>query len=177
MSFVIVLSCTEENKERGFTLLELVVVCAFVALLTGMILPIYNRAMYSLRVRNSIQDITSSIRYAQEKAIAESREMRIFINPKANEISIVRVVEQEGRDKKKYEPIHSNEGGAKITLPENIKITRVNAGKDRGTGMYYIGCYPNGASDPAQIEIQTLDRRQNRIVIKCLGALGRFEVK
>jgi len=176
VSFIFDLNCSKSKKVSGFTLLELVVVCAFIAVLTGMILPIYNRAMYSLRVRNSIQDITSTIRYAQEKAIAESREMRLLIDPKTNQISVVRIVEREG-DKRKYEPISTNEGGAVMTLPETIKITRINAGKDKTTGMYYISCYPNGASDPAQIEIQTMDRRQNRIVIKSLGALGRFEVK
>ncbi|MCX8066059.1 MAG: hypothetical protein N3G21_12970 [Candidatus Hydrogenedentes bacterium] len=170
------MSYPRNENTRGFTLLELVVVTAFIAVLTGMIVPIYNRAMYSLRVRNTIQEITSTIRYAQEKAVAESREFRILIDEKNNEIRTVRLVEIKG-DKKEFEPISDNEGGVSIKLPDTVKISRVNAGRDRTLGMYYISCYPSGASDPAQIEIQTADRAHRRIVIKSLGALGRFEVK
>lgn len=176
MRFVVNLNYLEHKKIAGFTLLELVVVTTFIAILTGMMIPIYNRAMYSLRVRNAVQEITSAIRHAQEKAIAESREFRVLIDSKNNEIRVVRLVGRDG-DKKNFEPVSENEGGIPIKLPDTVRITRVEAGRERKLGVYYISCYPSGSSDPAQIEIQTADRRQSRIVVKSLGALGRFEIK
>ncbi len=167
---------SKTNKD-GFTLLELVVVVAFISILTGMVIPIYNRTMYSLRIRNTTQDITSLIRYAQEKAIAESREFRILIDEENRTFRLVRLKNLTHDREKEFEPVGVGDGGGTITLPETIKISRITAGKDRKTGLRYIACYPNGASDPGQIELEPQGRGRQRILIKWTGALGRFEIK
>lgn len=167
----------EEKETCGFTLLELVVVVAFISILTGMVIPIYNRTMYSLRIRNTTQDITSLIRYAQEKAVAESREFRVIIDEEKGAFSLLRLKSQTRDRDKEFEPIGTGDGGGVITLPETIKISRITAGKDRKTGLRYISCYPNGASDPGQIELEPQGRGRQRILIKWTGALGRFEIE
>ncbi|MGC8739568.1 MAG: pilus assembly FimT family protein [Candidatus Hydrogenedens sp.] len=166
-----------KKAKYGFTLLELVVVVALISILTGMIIPIYNRTMYSLRIRNTTQDITSLIRYAQEKAVAESREFRVLIDEEKGTFSLFRLKSQSWDGEKEFEPVGTADGGGMITLPETIQISRITAGKDRKTGIRYISCYPNGASDPGQIELEPQIRGQQRILIKWTGALGRFEIK
>lgn len=167
----------EEKNCPGFTLLELVVVVTFISILTGMVIPIYNRTMYSLRIRNTTQDITSLIRYAQEKAVAESREFRVVIDEEKGEISLFRLKHHTKDGDKEFEPVGTGDGGGIILLPETIKISRITAGKDRRTGFRYISCYPNGASDPGQIELEPQGQGYQRILIKWTGALGRFEIK
>ncbi len=167
----------KKERKYGFTLLELVVVVALISILTGMVIPIYNRTMYSLRIRNTTQDITSLIRYAQEKAIAESREFRVTIDDEAGEFRLFRLKSQTLEGDKEFEPVAEADGGGAMNIPETLTISRITAGRDRKTGLRYISCYPNGASDPGEIELQTQIRGQQRISIKWLGALGRFEIK
>ncbi len=167
----------EETTRNGFTLIELVVVVAFISILTGMVIPIYNRTMSSLRIRNTTQDITSLIRYAQEKAVAESREFRVLLDDEKREISLFRLKSQTIDGEKEFELVGMADGGGVLTLPETIKISRITAGKDRKTGLRYISCYPNGASDPGEIELEPQGRGRQRILIKWTGALGRFEIK
>ncbi len=167
----------KEKKPYGFTLIELVVVVAFISILTGMVIPIYSRTMNSLRIRNTTQDITSLIRYAQEKAVAESREFRVIIDEEKGEFSLLRLKNQTRDGNKEFESVGTGDGGGMIILPETIKVSRINAGKDRKTGLRYISCYPNGASDPGQIELEPQGRGRQRILIKWTGALGRFEIK
>lgn len=164
-------------NKYGFTLLELVVVVAFISILTGMVIPIYNRTMYSLRIRNTTQEITSLIRYAQEKAIAESREFRVLIDEQKGELYLYRLKTQSPGGDKEFEPVASGDGTSVVVLPETIKISRITAGKDRKTGLRYISCYPNGACDVGQMELEPQGRGSQRILIKWNGALGRYEIK
>lgn len=163
----------------GFTLLELLVVVSFIAVLTGMVLPIYNRSMYNLRLRNFVQDVTAIIRYAQEKAVAEGREFRVMIDEKDGSFQLYRLKEDTYLDErdKEFEPVLPSDGGTTLTLPANVTIQRIQAGKDRRTNKYYISCYPSGACDPGELQLQSLSRTQRRITIRWLGALGRFEIK
>ncbi|HOK09792.1 MAG TPA: GspH/FimT family protein [Candidatus Hydrogenedens sp.] len=169
---------TKKTKHiAGFTLLELVVVVALLSVLTGLVIPVYNRAMFSLRIRNTTQDITSLIRYAQEKAIAESREFRVLIDEDKGTFRLMRLKSQSIEGDKEFEPVAPADGGEALQLPETMTISRITAGKDRATGLHYISCFPNGASDHGQLVIETNGSRKQRISIKWTGALGRFEIK
>jgi hypothetical protein len=144
-----------------------VVVVALISFLTGRSSQFTTAQCIPANTKHT-QDITSLIRYAQEKAIAESREFRVTIDDEAGEFRLFRLKSQTLEGDKEFEPVAEADGGGAMNIPETLTISRITAGRDRKTGLRYISCYPNGASDPGEIELQTQIRGQQRISIKCL---------
>jgi general secretion pathway protein H len=66
--------------QRGFTLVELLVVFAVVALLTTVVPPAFDRLRESAQYRDSVRAILSDIRQARQRALFEGREVRFNVD-------------------------------------------------------------------------------------------------
>jgi general secretion pathway protein H len=66
--------------QRGFTLVELLVVFAVIALLTTVVPPAFDRMRESAQYRDVVRTILSDIRQARHRAIAEGREVRFNVD-------------------------------------------------------------------------------------------------
>ena len=66
--------------EGGFTLLELVVVMALLALLMGLVLPGLMRAVKKERDRTNLRQFTMVLRLARSQAATSHQRVRVFLN-------------------------------------------------------------------------------------------------
>jgi len=66
--------------ERGFTLVELLVVFAMVALLTALVPLAFERLRESSQYRDTVRGMLSDIRQARYRALAEGREVRFRVD-------------------------------------------------------------------------------------------------
>jgi prepilin-type N-terminal cleavage/methylation domain-containing protein len=169
------MATTGTRPRTGFTLLELIVVMAIIGIITGMVVPVFATAFAGIQLRNARSDFLSVLYHTQERAVAESREFRMFLDTKENAFWVEVVVEIDDNEKI-FEPV-DEDFGLKKTLPPYLKFERVRAPKDRKHNANYIGCYPNGACDRATIILQDTRARDSRFEIKTLGTLGQVEVK
>ena len=64
-------------KERGFTLIELIIVAAIIIVLVAVSSPLFKTTFSDIEVKNSIYDIGKIIRYAQERAIVEEHKYKL----------------------------------------------------------------------------------------------------
>lgn len=68
------------RAQRGFTLLELLVVFAIVALLTALVPIAYDRLRESSQYRDAVRGVLSELRQARYRAVAEGREVHFTVN-------------------------------------------------------------------------------------------------
>ena len=159
----------------GFTLLELIVVLALLAVITASIVPVYVRAMNGIRMRSAQNGLIGTLRFIQELSVRESREYRLYVDAKRG-VYWVKRLEKLEKGEKKFEPV-AEAWGAETELPAQFVITNVKARKERGEKALFISCQPNGASDQATITLRDDHTRKRVIKIIVHGPMGKIEVR
>lgn len=159
----------------GFSFLELLVVIMVLGMITGMIVPVYGASMASIRARNTQRGLASTLIHTQERAVAESRELRLYIDEEEKSYWVAyRAGENEGE--KVFLPVDDAYGRLRY-FPENIKVKKLKAHEDRQLKAHYVACYPNGACDRALLEFEDERDPDRSFSIETLGALGKIEIE
>lgn len=159
------------GHQRGFTFLELLVVLSILAVLTAMIVPVYGASVSAMQRRSLRGDLVATIRYLQELSIQQSRELRLYVDTREGTYWAEGWVAGLGDDKV-FEALHDSKLGAMQTFPGSLKITRIQARKDRGNRHHYIAFYPTGACDPAKIRFGKRRGGKATFTIETTGTLG-----
>ncbi len=73
----------EVIRERGFTLLELVVTLFLIALASALVLPAIARSTEGLRIRAEVAGFSAFLRRAREQAITSREERAVTLDPAA----------------------------------------------------------------------------------------------
>jgi prepilin-type N-terminal cleavage/methylation domain-containing protein len=163
------------GARAGFTLLELVVVMVMLGIITGLAVPIFSGSLTSIQLKNARSDFLATLYHTQERAVAESREFRLYLDDKKH-VYWVMVHTRTTLDEKEFEEVEEDFGRAR-PLPPYLEFDRVQARKDRMENAHYIACYPTGMSDRAEVAIRDIRARNRRFEIAVEGPLGRVEVK
>ena len=82
---------------RGFTLLELIVTLAVLAIAAAVVAPALGRSTDTLRARAEVAGFAATLRHAREQAISQQRTHRVVVDAKARRIVIERVGESRER--------------------------------------------------------------------------------
>jgi general secretion pathway protein H len=69
------------RTERGFSLLELIVVLAILALAAGLVAPSIGRSTDALRTRAEVAGFSAVLRHAREQAITTRQAHRVVVEP------------------------------------------------------------------------------------------------
>jgi general secretion pathway protein H len=126
--------------EGGFTLLELVVVMALLALLLGMVLPGLIRTVKKEQDRSNLRQFTTVLRLARSQAATSHQRVRVFLN----------------RENGRYWLEGSNRQGGLAGM--RLGDTRlVWEGTDRRQG--YIAFYSDGTSSGGKLTMTDLTGR------------------
>jgi general secretion pathway protein H len=79
------------TPQRGFTLIELVVVLFLLAIATGLALPAVGRALGSLELRAQAAGISAFLRYGREQAITRRAAHEVRVEPEARRLTLIPV--------------------------------------------------------------------------------------
>jgi len=69
------------RRGDGYALVELVIVLAMVGTVISVCLPFVSGFLFKTRLKNSAEDIISTLRWARRLAITKRRECRVVFNP------------------------------------------------------------------------------------------------
>ncbi len=75
-------------SERGFTLLELILVLSIMALVAGLALPAVGRGVDTLQLRADVAAFSAFLRYAREQAITKREAHEVRVDPDAHLLTL-----------------------------------------------------------------------------------------
>lgn len=148
-------------QDRGFTLLELLIVVVLLALAFSLSYPSLSRGSTALHLRATGRDILGTFRYAREKAVTEQAGMVLTV------------------DRKKQTLVLSDsfrEGNRKYNLPKDVRIQSIAlGGTEVSEGPLVVRFLPNGSSDNAEIVLKSNTGGILRIVSDPITGGARIE--
>ena len=108
---------------RGFTLLELIVTLAVLALAAAVVTPAIGRGADALQARADVASFAATLRHARERAINVQRTHRVVIDPAARRVAIVAAGtgedDKEFRETRSFSPkltIEPAQEGSEVTF-------------------------------------------------------------
>ncbi len=161
-------------QSRGFSLLELIVTLSIISVIAGMVAPMFSASIGTIQYRNARNDLIATLQFTQELAVRDGREYRVYIDKKEGAYWVEGLTEKDG-PLKTFVPV-TQAFGERHVLPEYIDLAQIKARKDRKSSDVFIGCYPNGASDEAQITLVDKRSRGRKSRIEVAGVLGKVSV-
>jgi len=119
---------------RGFTLIELMVVIAIMALVVGLMPIAFGRLYESAQYRDTVRAVLSGMRAARHQAMSEGREVRFAVNLAQRRFGV--------------------EGGAQYEAPEPLELRAAMAATETGAdGVLAIRFLPRGGASGGSLDV------------------------
>ncbi|MEW6358157.1 MAG: GspH/FimT family pseudopilin [Planctomycetota bacterium] len=147
--------------QRGFTLLELMLVLAILGLVYGLVFFRLDHVLTRYRLRGAARDVLATMQLARSQAVSQQQPFRVVFDMDDQAFWLTR------------------EGGApaaKRPLPEGVRIARVTvAGRPRSSGKASVEYTPLGGARSAQVNMASDDGRTILIKVDPLNAYAHVE--
>lgn len=142
-----------KSREQGFTLVEMIVVIAIMALVVVMALPSSRHSAKVRQLDTLARSLAADLRRARLEAIGENREAALVIDLKKR-------------------LAHRASSGAGIEIPEDVAIDIVTARGDIATTAAAFRFFPDGTATGGHIDLG-LEGEKRRIAVQWLtGRVG-----
>jgi prepilin-type N-terminal cleavage/methylation domain-containing protein len=151
----------------GFTLIELVIVMTILAAMAMTVTPVFRGSFARVRADHAARDLYAEIKAAQESAVTEAVEYRVYFDTKENTYWPARPgVSKDG--KTGYFPVEMP-GGDPIRRPERVVIDNVKGRRGQQKNTVYLAFYPTGISDLGTITLIDAADKTRKFVIETKG--------
>jgi prepilin-type N-terminal cleavage/methylation domain-containing protein len=160
-----------DATRSGFSLMELMLVVTLLAIITSAVVPVYSGSLGSIHANHAVRDIVALIKYAQERAVSDTTEYRLYLDDKNGQYWLMRWEESEDG----FAFVEADERGEeRRTLPPDLSMKEPDAFMDKDRDVRYIGFYPSGACDFAELQLVKDNGDVVTVGTKC--KLGQIEV-
>jgi len=155
--------------------MELMVVIVLLGILTSAIIPIYRGSLGSTQAEHCVRDLVALIRYAQERAVLDSTEYRLYIAAEEGRFWVARF---EGYDAGGRLFAELPETDARVvTLPQDLTFGDLEAREERDSenDVRYGIFFASGACDRIAIELVHRDGRT--YTVRTTGTVGQVQLE
>ncbi len=157
-------------KNRGFTLIEMVVVLVLISLSISLVVPSLSRIAKTVELRATVKKISAILRYYRSEAVQTGQTQQVLFNPDLREVRIqaIDINGPEGEKEKREEltPIK------KFILPEGIQMKELNIPASQQSADFpTIEFYPNGGSNGGSLLLDRQDHKGYRIKVNFLTGM------
>ncbi|MFH0925500.1 MAG: prepilin-type N-terminal cleavage/methylation domain-containing protein [bacterium] len=186
LSFII-----HHSKKKGFTLIEIMVVIAIMALIMGMAIRPVFKSLSKIKARTAVKQLAATLRYARSQAVAFKKVYQVAVNLEEESYWVVKAKKKEDTsiDDKEMGTAEEIQGEEEVSqerqkkefieiikFPEEIEIKSfwVDKENELTDGMIFISFYPLGNSSGGKIIIGKEDKETYKIVIDPI--VGRAKI-
>ena len=150
---------TRRPRRAGYTLIEMVVVMAIIAIGMVLSLPMIESGFNAREVRRAARQIAATMHFCRGEAVALGKPQQLVIDPLKN-------------------GIFTTDWGRWSILTDRAVIERVNGGITGADGVVQILFFPNGSTSGAEVVLANRqDRSRNRLAIKLDPLVGTVRVE
>jgi len=144
-----------DGKDRGFTLVELMVVLVIIALVMGLVVTSMSRSISGAEARSASRQLVASLRYTRARAIIDKSE-QVF------------QVDTENRS-------YQAPGRKQVTLPQGVDVKITTARSEiTSEAVSGIRFFPDGGSTGGHIELM-VNGREYRVNVAWLTGEASLE--
>ncbi len=152
-------------KEKGFSLIELVIVLVIVGLSISLVTPSLSRFSQTIELKAATKKISGILRYYRSEAIQQGKVHQVLFDSNLREVRIQSLEPSE-------EKILKN----KYPLPVGVQIKEVNIPAPQYPDDFpVIEFYPSGGSNGGSILLDSQDRKGFRISVHFLTGMVVIE--
>ncbi len=145
----------QHGWERGFTLVELMVVMVIIALIMGLVGTSMSRSISGAEARMATRKMVASLRYTRARAIIDKKEQVFAVNT----------------ENRSYQA----PGRKQVDLPEGVEVTITTARSEMTSeDVSGIRFFPDGGSTGGHIEL-TVNGREYRVNVAWLTGATKME--
>jgi type II secretion system protein H len=161
------------GRQRGFTMIELVVVLLIITLSAALVTPSLSRFSKSIELKGAAQKVSVILRYYRSEAVHRGTVYQVLFNSETREVKVQSIEPEEATEKE-------NKGEKTFTksyiLPEGVQIKEVEAPDPQFPSDFpAIEFYPNGGSNGGTILLDTQNRKGFKIKVNFLTGTVKIE--
>jgi len=157
-------------KNKGFSLIELIVVLVLISLSLSLIAPSLSRFSKTIELKGAVKRISAILRYCRSEAINRGTVYQVFFNSELREIRVqsVALPEEKGKDERNSPKTYP------VPIGVNIKEVKTESPL-YPSDLPTIEFYPNGGSNGGTILLDTEDQSGYRITVNFLTGIVAVE--
>ena len=162
-------------KNRGFSLIELVVVLVLISLSLALVAPSFSRFSKGVELKTTAQRVSGILRYFRSESIQSGKVYQIIFDPGLGAINIqVLEGEEEGATEIKKE--EQKFFKRSYPLPAGIQMKEFNIPTPEfASDLPTIEFYPNGGTNGGSFILDAQDQRGYRIKVYFLTGIVEIE--
>ncbi len=164
---------TRTDQNAGFSLAELIVVTAILAILSASAVPLFRSTIAGARERNAVNLVVDTTHDARAHAVARGHTHRLYVYPESGRYELLEAFRVDG-ERIDLRPTRDFESGPRA-LPESLAFRKPRARFDDERAGFFIAFYPSGASDIADLRIERTDNRWKAFEIAISGSRTEVE--
>jgi general secretion pathway protein H len=157
-------------RNKGFSLLELIVVVMIASLVAALTVPALSRFSSSVELKAAVKKVSSILRYYRSKAVNQGKDYQIFFDP---DLLVVRI--QPVISEMEKEEIVAKEESLPVTrypLSSGIRIKEVKIDSMRYPSDFpVIEFYSNGGSNGGIVTLNCPNGQEYKIEVNFLTGL------
>ena len=168
-------------RNRGFSLIEMVVVLVLISLSIALITPSFSRFSQRVELKATAQRVSGSLRYFRSESIQKGKVYQIIFDSGTGEIRIRALEKEEREGERKQEEGKKGTEGAKAPemrypLPGGIQIKEVKIpSPEFPSDLPTIEFYPTGGSNGGAILLEIQDQKGYWIKVHFLTGIVGIE--
>jgi general secretion pathway protein H len=150
-------------RNRGFSLIELVVVLILISLSTALVIPSLSRFSRTLELKGAVKKVSAILRYFRSEAVNQGEVYQVLFDPNLEQVR-VQSLSGEKNVKKAY------------PLPGGIQMKEVKIAESLyPSDLPSIEFYPNGGSNGGSVLMNSEGRKGYRIKVHFLTGVVEVE--
>jgi len=159
-------------NDKGFSLIEVIVVLLIIGLTTALVTPSLSRFSSTIELKTSAKKVSAILRYYRSEAINQGKVYQIFFDSDLNEVRVQPVMSTE--EKEGSEKEEENVPQKIYVLPKGIHIKEAKVDSTQyPSDLPTIEFYSNGGSNGGEITLDSQNRQGYKIEVNFLTGLVR----